>query len=45
MKKLTYLILAVGLLFTFAACDDNEPQYTHVFSLFPISKKVHFTKE
>ena len=26
MKKLTYLILAVGLLFTFAACDDNEPQ-------------------
>ena len=26
MKKLTYLILAVGLLLTFAACDDNEPQ-------------------
>lgn len=26
MKKLTYLILAAGLLFAFAACDDNEPQ-------------------
>lgn len=26
MKKLTYLILAAGLLLAFAACDDNDPQ-------------------
>lgn len=39
MRKLKYLILAVGTLFVIASCDDNIPQSFNAEDRTPVFQK------